>query len=39
MELAERVPEEEPVESRRYAWLEEYPLSAVMEGSREHYWE
>jgi hypothetical protein len=37
LELAESVPEEDLLESGRYPWLPEYPLSAVLLGTYDHH--
>lgn len=37
LELAEAIPEKDLFEVGRYAWLKEYPLSAVVLGSLEHH--
>jgi hypothetical protein len=39
LELAEAVPEKDLLDADRYAWLEGYPLLAVLEGSYEHHQE
>jgi len=37
LKLAETIPEEDLVQGGKYAWLKEYPLSAVLLGSYEHH--
>lgn len=37
LELCEAAPERELMETGRYPWLNEYPLSAVLVGSYEHH--
>lgn len=37
LELGEEIPEKEMLETGRYRWLREYPLSAVLQGSYEHH--
>jgi hypothetical protein len=39
LELARRVPEDDLLAKGKYPWLGEYPLSAVLHGSREHHQE
>lgn len=39
LELAEQTPEPDLLAEGRYPWLAEYPLSAVLIGSREHHQE
>jgi len=39
LDLAEAIPEEEMFDTQRYAWLNGYALSAVVEGSCEHHQE
>jgi hypothetical protein len=39
LELAATIPENDLLEVGRYAWLKEYPLSAVLLGSYEHHHE
>jgi hypothetical protein len=37
MELSEQIPEDVLMESGRFSWLGDYPLSAVLVGSLEHH--
>jgi hypothetical protein len=39
IELGEAIPEEKLFDPQRYAWIEGYPLIAVIEGSYNHYHE
>jgi hypothetical protein len=39
IELCEAVPEADLTVTGRFAWLEDYPLSAVLEGTHEHHTE
>jgi hypothetical protein len=39
LEIAQSIPENDFLETGRYSWLDEYPLSAVIKGSCEHHQE
>lgn len=39
LELAEAIPEQDLFDTKKYPWMEGYPLSAVLEGSSGHHQE